>query len=192
MPLCQIFQKFWSKLKWNNLAQVEIFRSKWSTSFDRPKNRAKPRHHKPLCPPQSCACERELLTLGSSILNLSPHPYMDGAHSYVTTWPFVGKSFDKSFLPALIFLVAWDQALKTFPNLQSTTRFTSLDDLFYFVFPVSCLFPPTTEPGPSLDSFENRVLPVICPGSSSIRKRWGGGVGVSNSFIHVVFAAHRF
>ena len=81
-------------------------------------------------------------TLGSSILNLPPHPYMDGAHSYVTTWPFAGKSFDKSFLPALIFLVAWDQALKTFPNLQSTTWFTLLDDLFYFVFPVSCLFPP--------------------------------------------------
>ena len=61
--------------------------------------------------------KESLLTLGSSILNLSPHPYMDGAHSYVTTWPFVGKSFDKSFLPALMFLVAWDQPLKTFPNL---------------------------------------------------------------------------
>ena len=164
------------------MAWVEIFRSKWSTSFDRPKYIAKPRHHKPLRPPQSCACERELLTLGSSILNLSPHPYMDGAHSYVTTWPFVGKSFDKSFLPALIFLVAWDQAPKTFPNLQSTTRFTSLDDLFYFVFPVFCLFPPTTEPGPSLDSFENRVLPVICPGSSSIKKRWVVGWGCQIPF----------
>ena len=120
-PLCQIFQKFWSKLKWNGLAQVEIFWSKWSTSFDWPKNRAKPHHCKPQRSPQSCACERELLTLGSSILNLSPKPYVKGAHSYVTTWPFVGKSFHKSFLPALICLVAWDQALRTFPNLASTT-----------------------------------------------------------------------
>ena len=155
---------------------MEIFRSKWSTSFDWPKNRTKPHHCKPLRPPQSCACERELLNLGRSILILSPHPYMDGAHSYVTTWSFVGKSFDKSFMPALIFLVAWDQVLKTFPNLQSTTRFTLLD-LLYFVFPVFCLFSPTTEPGPSLNSFENRVLPVICPGSSSIKKTWVVGWG---------------
>jgi len=101
---------------------------------------------------------------------------MDGAHSYVTTWPFVGNSFDKSFLPALIFLVAWDQALKTFPNPQSTTRFTLLEDLFYFVFPVSCLFSPTTEPGPRLDSFENQSS---AQDPHPLRKDgwWGGGVG---------------
>ena len=31
-PLCQNFRKFPSKRKWNGLAQVEIFPSKWSTS----------------------------------------------------------------------------------------------------------------------------------------------------------------
>ena len=31
-PLCQNFRKFRSKRKWNGLAQVEIFRLKWSTS----------------------------------------------------------------------------------------------------------------------------------------------------------------
>ena len=36
MPLCQNFRKFRSKRKWNGSIQVEIFRSKWSTSTGGP------------------------------------------------------------------------------------------------------------------------------------------------------------
>ena len=35
-PLCQNFRKFRSKRKWNGSVQVEIFRSKWSTSRNGP------------------------------------------------------------------------------------------------------------------------------------------------------------